>query len=425
MTTHNTEMQQILLIARSIAGVTGHDLLSGLVSALSRYLDAAFVAITFGEGHPPTHARTLFALEENDVSEDLRYELSGTPCARVYAGETVIIPCKIAALYPEDAEYEGYIGIPLRDVSGDVAGHLAIFTTDHIRDSEVAAAIAQIFALRAEAELRRIAEEANRQSLISDLSALNTRLQRGYAKLRHEIQQKTNLMGLVSHDLRSPLSVIMAQAELGRARLGAATPDTEKLDSGFRKIMNSADRMTGLISAALEHVRADSEALQISAQPCDLANLISIAVEANSEEAARKSISLHVDPAPGVTATVDDALIVSAIDNLINNALKYTHSGSSVHVDLTTQQDTATISVTDSGQGLTESDLQRAFGRFQRLSATPTGGEASTGLGLANVREIAKAHSGQANADSDGPGQGARFSITLPLSPDVSRDVPG
>ncbi|WP_428516755.1 sensor histidine kinase [Roseovarius sp.] len=125
-----------------------------------------------------------------------------------------------------------------------------------------------------------------------------------------------------------------------------------------------------------------------------------------------------------ITAEVDDALIVSAIDNLISNALKYTPSGGQVRVTVSTADDTARISVTDTGQGLTDSDLERAFGRFQRLSATPTGGEPSIGLGLANVREIAQAHCGSVHAESEGRDRGSCFSLVIPLFRPASPDAP-
>ena len=177
MSSHSPEMQQVLLIARSIASETGHALLLRLVEALSVHMNAVFVGVTYGEGRPPTHARALYALRKQQAAHGIRYELDGTPCARVYAGEVLTLPCGIAKLYPREAEFEGYIGIPLRDDAGAVAGHLAVFSDDAIEQSEVATAISTIFALRAEAELRRLAVEADRKRLISDLSRLNTRLQ--------------------------------------------------------------------------------------------------------------------------------------------------------------------------------------------------------------------------------------------------------
>ena len=149
MPPHSPETEQVLLIARSIAGETGHALLARLVEALSEHLDAAFVAVTYGEGTPPTHARALYALQDHKVARGIRYELQGTPCARVYAGEVVIIPCGIADLYPREARFEGYIGIPLRDTTGEVTGHLAVFSNQEIKESEIATAISTIFATAA------------------------------------------------------------------------------------------------------------------------------------------------------------------------------------------------------------------------------------------------------------------------------------
>ena len=407
-------MQQVLQIARSIAGETGHALLANLTSALSKYLNTAFVAITYGEGTPPTHARATYALRHQEVADDVRYELDGTPCARVYRGEALTIPCGIAKLYPREAAFEGYIGIPLRDRHGEVGGHLAVFSDDPIEQSEVAAAVTTIFAIRAEAEMRRIAEERERQNMISDLSALNARLLRGYAKLKEENAQKTSLMGLIAHDLRSPLSAVLSQAELGRARIGRDANDLTKLDSGFRKIADNACRMADLIEATLERVRAEGEALMICAESYDLSGLARIAVEANREAADGKGIALSLTCSGQCVADVDDALIVSAIDNLVSNAIKYTFPGGNILVALSTSEGKARVSVTDTGQGMTSDDLQRAFGRFQRLSARPTGGEHSTGLGLANVREIALAHGGEVLVESGGRGKGSRFTIVVP-----------
>lgn len=404
------------MIARSIAGETGHSMLARLVEALSRYLNTAFVAVTYGEGTPRTHARALYAMRNQTAAEGVRYALEGTPCARVYDGETLTVPCGIADLYPREAGLEGYIGIPLRASDGSVTGHLAVFSDTPITQPEVATAITSIFALRAEAELRRLATEAERQRLIADLSRLNARLQRGYEELRRENAQKSGLMGLIAHDLRRPLSVMLSQAELGLARCSAATPDITRVEAAFTKVIANADRMSDLIDATLERARAEGEALSLDPHPCDLASLVRIAAEANRDEAARKSITLTVAPTPALAAHLDETLVISAIDNLISNAVKYTAPGGTIHVALDLTADRATIAVTDTGQGLTTDDLARAFGRFQTLSARPTGGETSTGLGLANVREIAHAHGGAVRAESDGPGTGSRFSLTLPLT---------
>lgn len=408
------EMQQILHIARSIAGETGHELLVRLVEALSVHMNAAFAAITFGEGMPPTHARALYALRNRARAAEVRYSLSGTPCERVYAGETLTVPCGIADLFPIEAGFEGYIGIPLKDNGGMIVGHLAVFSDDAIQQSEVATAISTIFAHRVEAELRRVAFEEERQRLIDDLSQLNARLQRGYADLRQESEQTSELMGLIAHDLRSPLAALTSQAELGLMRARALSAETSCTETCFQKVIDNADRIAQLIEATLERAREKGEALHVTPETCDLCRLVRVAVEVNRDAASRKSISLNVVQACEVLVDVDQTLITSAIDNLISNAVKYTYDKGSVEITVEVTDGNAVVTVSDTGQGLTSDDLARVFGRFQTLSAKPTGSERSTGLGLANARAVALAHGGELTAESEGRGKGSRFRLTLP-----------
>ena len=105
-----------------------------------------------------------------------------------------------------------------------------------------------------------------------------------------------------------------------------------------------------------------------------------------------------------------------AIDNLVSNAIKYSPIGGKITLLVNHDSDNTIIRVTDEGAGLSPEDLGRLFGRFQRLSAKPTAGESSTGLGLSIVKRIVDMHDGQINADSRGPGQGSTFTIILPAA---------
>lgn len=412
-----TDFERFRTIAEAVAGKVGHAFLTGLVETLGQKIQAGFVAITQGEGTPYTHARAIFALKDNAVAQDIRYALEGTPCERVYNGETLVIPCKVADLYPKEAGFEGYIGIPLHDISDRVVGHLAVFTTSPIEQTDFAAAIIRIFAQRAEAELRRIAYEAERQSMIAELSEANTRLQDGYLKIRRESAFKTRLIGIIAHDLRSPLASVLSQAELGLARANATPPKPAGVGTALEKVIRNADRMSDLITATLERARSDEADLVLNLRRMDIGPLIRIATQANRDEAARKSIALDVTiPAP-IPAEVDETLLISAIDNLISNAVKYTGFGGRVAISGTVCGPCAEIRVSDTGQGMTEVDLKNVFGRFQMLSATPTGGESSTGLGLSIVRDLATAHGGTVTADSPGKDKGSVFCLRLPLPP--------
>ena len=112
----------------------------------------------------------------------------------------------------------------------------------------------------------------------------------------------------------------------------------------------------------------------------------------------------------------DTNRIPEAIDNLISNAIKYSPIGGKISVLVTHDEDNAIIRITDEGAGLSPEDLGRLFGRFQRLSAKPTAGESSTGLGLSIVKRIIDMHGGEVTAASPGPGQGSTFTITLPTT---------
>jgi signal transduction histidine kinase len=105
-----------------------------------------------------------------------------------------------------------------------------------------------------------------------------------------------------------------------------------------------------------------------------------------------------------------------AIDNLVSNAIKYSPIGGKIVLLVSHEQNATVIRIVDEGAGLSPEDLGRLFGRFQRLSAKPTAGESSTGLGLSIVKRIIDMHGGRIAADSSGPGQGSTFTVTLPAT---------
>jgi signal transduction histidine kinase len=122
----------------------------------------------------------------------------------------------------------------------------------------------------------------------------------------------------------------------------------------------------------------------------------------------------------GLVVTADEDRLAECLDNLIHNAIKYSEPGGRVTVAAREQDGMIQVSVEDRGQGLSEEDIARAFRPFQRLSAVPTAGESSTGLGLSIVKSIVEAHVGTVGVESAGRGQGARFTVCLPRTSDGS-----
>jgi signal transduction histidine kinase len=138
--------------------------------------------------------------------------------------------------------------------------------------------------------------------------------------------------------------------------------------------------------------------------------------EANRLSAMNKQQVIEVSAPSGHITMCDSDRMREAIDNLVSNAIKYSPIGGKITLLVNHDADNTIIRVTDEGAGLSPEDLGRLFGRFQRLSAKPTAGESSTGLGLSIVKRIVDMHDGQINADSRGPGQGATFTIILPAT---------
>ncbi|HEX8417782.1 MAG TPA: HAMP domain-containing sensor histidine kinase, partial [Methylobacterium sp.] len=136
--------------------------------------------------------------------------------------------------------------------------------------------------------------------------------------------------------------------------------------------------------------------------------------EANRPLAETKRQSLRFATHEAVYVCGDSERLREAIDNLVSNAIKYSFIDSAIEVSVRDEGTEIICAVTDQGPGLSPEDASRLFGRFQRLSAKPTGGEGSTGLGLSIVRRIVELHGGRAEAQSAGVGSGATFLMRFP-----------
>jgi len=134
----------------------------------------------------------------------------------------------------------------------------------------------------------------------------------------------------------------------------------------------------------------------------------------NQNLAEAKNQRLETTVADALTVFCDPDRIAEAVENLVGNAVKYTPAGGRIEVRAGREGASVFVTVADSGPGLKPEDVARLYGRFQRLSAQPTGGESATGLGLSIVRKIADLHGGRIEVRETGPLGGAAFTLTLP-----------
>ena len=137
--------------------------------------------------------------------------------------------------------------------------------------------------------------------------------------------------------------------------------------------------------------------------------------DANQPLAAKKDQTISVSAPLTHSAMCDSDRIREAIDNLVSNAVKYSPIGGKIDIMVTQEAGNVSVQVQDQGADLSPEDISRLFGRFQRLSAKPTAGESSTGLGLSIVKRIVDLHGGRIMVESAGQGKGATFKMQLPM----------
>ncbi len=263
---------------------------------------------------------------------------------------------------------------------------------------------------QANAELERRVEERT-----AELTAANQRLEIQRARLRSANAFKNEILGTVAHDLKNPLAVILGRSEMLDELLAMSPVPLEQASAQLGHIRDSAGRLIGMVETLIAEALADASDIAIRVDVLDLSAIVRQVVEANAALAARKAQSITCDLAQGLGVRGDQDRLAEAVDNLVSNAVKYSPSGSAIAVGLRCEGREAVVSVADEGPGLSPEDFGRIFGRFQRLSAKPTGGESSTGLGLSIAKRIVELHGGRLSAENRS-GRGTVFTMVLPLA---------
>ncbi|MBP7141450.1 MAG: hybrid sensor histidine kinase/response regulator [Opitutaceae bacterium] len=224
---------------------------------------------------------------------------------------------------------------------------------------------------------------------------------------------KNRFLGMAAHDLRNPLASIRGLAEfLQDPMLGSLNP--EQLDL-VNTIRTTSHQMLDMVNELLDVATIESGELKMHREPTALADVVERSVHLMNMEAAKKKTRLSLLPVPKLPLLpLDPAKIRQVIDNLLSNAVKYSPPGSTVSVELSLNENGVRLGVRDQGPGIPEGERGKLFKDFGRLSAKPTGGEKSTGLGLAICRNIVDAHNGTIAAENM-PGGGCEFSVILPI----------
>jgi signal transduction histidine kinase len=222
--------------------------------------------------------------------------------------------------------------------------------------------------------------------------------------------EKNNLIGIVAHDLKSPLNQM--KGLLSIVKMGNL--DKETL-SCVNMMENSADRLTTLIAKILDVEAIESQQLNLIEERISLSEILNSMTDRFEIAASEKSLTLQREIANDIFTQADRVYISQVFDNLISNAIKFSPANRRIFIRLSTSNGNAVTEIQDEGPGISDDDKKKLFGKYQKLSARPTGNETSTGLGLSIVKKFVESMNGKIWCESD-LGNGATFFVSFKLS---------
>ena len=232
---------------------------------------------------------------------------------------------------------------------------------------------------------------------------------------------RRRLLADLAHELRTPVATLGAYLEAVEDGVAVLDPETIAVMQAQTGRLARLAHDIGAVSSADEH--------HLALRVCPLAPgaAVSAACSAAAERYAAKGVFLHDDVAEGLPLVNADAdRIAQVLGNLLDNALRYTPAGGVVQVTADQDHEQLRLSVADTGDGISAEHLPHLFERFYRADAARDRAHGGSGIGLAIVKALIEAHDGQVSASSPGPGRGATFTATLPVtSPAPLRDGGG
>jgi PAS domain S-box-containing protein len=305
------------------------------------------------------------------------------------------------------AGVQGAQSTPLISRAGQIVGILstASHAPHHFQDREL-----RVLDMLA----RQAADWIERQHAQVERERLLEREREARTQAEHALKLKDNFVATLSHELRAPLTAILAWTEL----LQMEPEDVDQVRDGLDVIGRNARAQAQLVGDLLDLSRIITGKMRLETQTVNLVDLTYDAVAAVRPACEAKQIKLsHVVEATLDPIQGDPGRLQQILWNLLSNAVKFTHERGSVELALARVGSQVEIRVTDTGIGIPLPFLPHVFERFRQSDASPSRKHGGLGIGLALVKELAELHGGEVSAHSDGEGRGATFLVRLPLAP--------
>jgi signal transduction histidine kinase len=224
-------------------------------------------------------------------------------------------------------------------------------------------------------------------------------------------EEKNNLIKILAHDMRQPLSQIVGLSNL--LKNGSLPSDQQEI---INLIMDSSNRLSRMITNILDVDAIESNRVEFVAEKVEITPLIQKVIGGFESVALKKGITIRLNkPKETQYVKADPLYLTQVMENLISNAIKFSPAGHGVTVSIYQVNESVRIAVQDEGPGISDEDKEKLFIKFQKLSARPTGGESSTGLGLAIVKRYVDLMGGKVWCKSE-PGKGATFLVEFVIA---------
>jgi signal transduction histidine kinase len=252
----------------------------------------------------------------------------------------------------------------------------------------------------------------NRATAFERLRASMDELAASNDELAHLNNEKTEFLGIAAHDLRNPLTAVIGYADILQLGMGDSPSKTGE------EIGKAGRRMLELITDLLDANAIEAGRYASQVEPHDLRALVEVSLQHYHTASERKQIPLDLHDGPACWVQADRKAALQVIDNLVSNALKYSPPGSRITLTVGMVESWMEFAVKDQGPGISEADQKKLFQKHTRLTARPTGGESSVGLGLSIVKKLAEAMGGSVACRST-LGEGSTFLLRLAPVPTI------
>ncbi len=234
------------------------------------------------------------------------------------------------------------------------------------------------------------------------------KIERANKELLDLNKEKNHLIGIVAHDLRNPLTSSLAISEKMKSESKEKTGD--EMDS-LNFLVNALKRMNNMISKILDIRVIEQKKINMKCEKTELGEVLKDVCRNMEDTAKQKNIRLHIENLK-VYGIVDRNYLTQVFENLLSNAIKFSPKNSDVNIKVEDDNGEVRVNFIDMGPGIKPEEMDKLFGKYQKLSARPTAGEDSTGLGLSIVKKYVDVMGGRVWCESE-PGKGSSFIVSF------------